>query len=215
MVDPVHLVGTTLPRLTRRLYPDALWRIPTCERVVYLTFDDGPTLSFTAPLLEILAHHGAKATFFLIGRYAEQHPNLVRAVRAAGHSIGNHTYSHAEAWKLSAHKLVRDLERGAGAIEAITGERLRFMRPPWGQITRQLRHWCLVRRQRLTMWDVGPGDFLPAASAEAVERRILRAIKPGSIVVLHDHPMAETTLRRALPHVLSNLSGEGWQFRAL
>ena len=215
MIDLVSLIGTQLPRAVARHYPDLLWRLPLRAKVVYFTFDDGPTLSGTSPLLDILARHEAKASFFLLGKQAEKHPGLVRALADAGHTIGNHTYSHPNAWRISASTLFRELDRTTRVLEDLVQKPIRWMRPPYGYFTQAMRHWCQLRRQRLTMWDVGVGDYLDGATEQEVERRILNGIRPGSIIVLHDNARANKITPLAFSNVLARLRDEGWHFAAL
>ncbi|HMB91019.1 MAG TPA: polysaccharide deacetylase family protein [Rhodothermales bacterium] len=215
MIDVVHTVGTRLPRWVARYYPDVLWRIPTTERVVYFTFDDGPTVALTAALLDILARFDASATFFLLGKHAQQHPALVRDLADAGHTLGNHTFSHPDAWRASSARVLSELERTTGLLEDLTGQPLRWMRPPYGRFTQAIRRWCDLRRQRCTMWDIGPGDYLPTATTHRISRRILDAVRPGSIIVLHDNPKARHVTPAALTSALQILHDEGWQFAGL
>ncbi len=215
MIDLVHTVGTRVPRLVARYYPDLLWRVPTTERVAYFTFDDGPTPSMTAPLLEVLARFEAVATFFLLGEQAALDPGLVRAIDAAGHTVGNHTYSHPNTWRTSDAAVLDELERTTDLLEGLVEAPVRWMRPPFGRFTRAMRAWCQERDQRCTMWDIGPGDFLRSATRHRIERRILRAVRPGSIIVLHDNPKARAVTPPALASVLAHLRDDGWRFAAL
>ena len=100
-------------------------------------------------------------------------------------------------------------------LEDLLARPVRWMRPPYGRFTGAMRRWCQLRRQRCTMWDVGPGDYLPGATAGAIEGRILRAVRPGSIIVLHDNPRADAIVPEALAAVLARLRDAGWTFRAL
>ena len=215
MIDLVYLVGTRLPRAAALVYPDLLWRIPTQARQVYFTFDDGPTVPGTGRLLDVLARHAAPATFFLLGAHAAQDPGLVRALVDAGHTVGNHTYTHPNAWRTPTHLVLGELDRTTGLLEDLTGQPLRWMRPPYGYFTRPMRSWCQLRRQRLTMWDLGTGDFLRGATQAQVEQRILRGIRPGTIIVLHDNPNTTVIAPNALANVLAQLHAEDWHFAAL
>ena len=217
MLDVVNLIGTHLPRWSARFYPDLLFRIPTEQRVAYLTFDDGPTERGTSAILDVLERFEARASFFLLGHQAARHPALVRALAGAGHTIGNHTYSHPDAWSraTSTATLVQELERATGILQDLIQQPIRWMRPPYGRFTHAMRDWCQVRRQRCTMWDLGPGDFLPSVTREDVERRVLSFIRPGSIVVLHDNPTTQDMIPQALTTILQRLTDDGWRFAAL
>ena len=213
--DATRLVGTGMPRLLGRFYPDLLWRVPTRRRVAYLTFDDGPTSELSGHLLDLLDRYGAKATFFLIGQRAERDAALVRATAEAGHTVGNHTYTHPDAWRAPRGQVLRELEQTTTLLEEQTQTAVRWMRPPYGRFTQAMRSWCLARRQRLTMWDVMPGDFLPRATSAVVHRRILADVRPGSIVVLHDNPTAAPNTPAALADLLLDLTADGWSLEAL
>lgn len=197
--------------------PDLLWRpsSPEQKQVAYLTFDDGPTPALTRPLLDQLAAYDAKATFFLIGGHAENHPELVRAIARAGHTIGNHTYTHPYPWRTPAARLQAQLDRTTKLLQDQTGEMIRYMRPPYGQINGAIRQWCAERNHRAVMWDVMPGDFLPNVDQAYIERFVQKHIRPGSIIVLHDNPIVEGATPDALATLLRILSAEGWRFEAL
>src|SRR5690606_11861693 len=106
---------------------------------VYLTFDDGPDPRWTPQILDILAAHDAPATFFALGCHARSQPELLRRVRAEGHAVGNHTYSHRHPWKMLARRARAEVRDGAAAIAAVLGERPRHYRPPHGRLRR-----CMV-----------------------------------------------------------------------
>ena len=218
MLDVVNLLGTHLPRLAAPFFPDACWRRaparPT-DRLAYLTFDDGPTLEMTPALLAKLDRYNAQGTFFLIGHNAARHRHLVRHIDAAGHQIGNHTYSHSDAWRTSSNKLLLELDYTSALLREITGKPVLFMRPPYGHFTRPMRAWCLTHRQHLTMWDVMPGDFLRWTSSRRVAERVFDMIRPGSIIVLHDNPDTKDVTLEALETILRRLTAEGWRFPVL
>ena len=215
MFNLVKLVGTSLPRSVAPLFPDLLWRVSTDDRVAYLTFDDGPNPALTRRIMSILDRFEAKGTFFLIGSKAEKHPDIVRALLDEGQMVGNHTYSHPDAWRSSKASIVRELGRTTKIIEDISGRPLRFMRPPYGHFTPTMRSWCAERRQRLTMWDLAPGDYLEYVSQQEIEEHVTDYIRPGSIIVLHDNPRCADDTPDALEGILHRLSADGWRFEVL
>lgn len=215
MIDLIDLMGTRLPRRLAARYPDLLWRRATAERVAYLTFDDGPTQVLTGPLLDLLARHDARATFFLLGRAARQYPEGVRALVAAGHTLGNHSFTHPDAWRAAPGRVLAELDATTRLLEDLTGEPLRYLRPPYGRFTAAIRAWCLARRQRLVMWDVMPGDWMARTTTADIERRVLGHLRPGSIVVLHDNPKCALKLPPALETILRTLRADGWRLEAL
>lgn len=211
----VTTVGTWLPRAAAPFFPDILWRMPPKPKTAYLTFDDGPNTELSNQILEILDRHGALASFFMIGAKAERHPDLVRAMDAAGHTVGNHSYSHPDPWKTGSSAMLEQLDRTSHILEDILGRRLEFLRPPYGRFTRPIRSWCIEHQQRLTMWDVGPGDYLEAMSINAVAREVIRYLRPGSVVVLHDNPRRAADTPAALDRLLTELMADGWTFASL
>jgi len=167
------------PDLLRRLFPDLVWRMPAEDNAVYLTFDDGPDPEGTPRLLDLLAEHGIKATFFCVGRQVEKFPAIFERIKKEGHGVGNHTYSHLSGWTTSNKKYFEDIERA----DKIIGSRL--FRPPYGRIRpSQIRH--LKQKYIIFMWDLMTGDFSPRQTPEKISRRVEKYLRPGSVVVGHD-----------------------------
>lgn len=154
----------------------------TDERVAALTFDDGPDPASTPELLALLARHGARATFFLVGARAARHPELVAAIAAGGHAIGNHSWDHPSLPRLPASEIARQLARARAALGPAA---TRLMRPPYGD--QSLASFLVARRQGLVVvgWSVDGADWA-GAPAEAVAGRVLGGLRPGAIVLLHD-----------------------------
>lgn len=207
----VHVLGTYLPRALSYLIWDPLWRMPATEKTAYLTFDDGPDPEATPRLLEILDRHDVRATFFLRGDHAEQQPSIVRDILAAGHTIGNHTYSHVNAWKVSHRAYAAELEKATAVLTELTGQPLQWMRPPFGRFTPRTLIWCKHAGQKLTMWDVLPGDFVPSATPEHIACWTESRMRPGSIVCLHDNPKSRAVTPSAIEQLLPRLLDGGWQ----
>jgi peptidoglycan/xylan/chitin deacetylase (PgdA/CDA1 family) len=207
-------LGNHVPRTLSPLFPDLFWRRDDDARTLHLTFDDGPDAS-TPALLDLLDRHGIDASFFLIGAKARQRPDLVRAILAAGHTIGQHTDTHPDAWRTPAHAVLDEMECATATLEDITGEAIRWMRPPYGRFTSTMRSWCRARGQRIAMWDVMPGDFLSSTTAADVLRRTLRLVRPGSVLVLHEGGHARRVTPPALLRILPTLQADGYHFTAL
>lgn len=204
-------------RALASFFPDLLWRAPIedGQKIAYLTFDDGPTSTLTRALLDRLSAYDATATFFLVGGQVETHPDLTRAILRGGHTIGNHSYTHPYPWRTPAAEMQAQLDRTTKLLQDVTGRRVRYVRPPYGQINNAIRRWCTERNHRTVMWDVMPGDFLPVVDRAYVERYVLRHTRPGSIIVLHDNPIVKDVMPDALETILHTLSDDGWRFEAL
>ncbi|MDX1530061.1 MAG: polysaccharide deacetylase family protein [Rhodothermales bacterium] len=211
----VSLLGTVLPRAAAPFFPGLLWRRRGVGRALALTFDDGPDPETTPRLLDLLDAHGARATFFCVGARARQHPALVRAVRAAGHTVGQHTDTHADPWRTPRARLEAELERATATLEDVLGEPVRWARPPYGHLSGPFLRWSRARGQAVAMWDAMPGDFLPTATTDAVVRRVLRAARPGGVVVLHEGGRARAVTPMALETALPHLAARGYGLTAL
>ncbi len=175
---------------TAQRYGATVHREREAERRLALTFDDGPNPAHTPVLLELLARYRAKATFFVIGEWAEREPELVRAIVAGGHAVGNHTYSHPTMPAHRAGRIRGELRRCREAVEA-SGERFStidgaaLMRPPYGR-----RRPGTLRTMRgdgyvPVMWSITGFDWRAHTTAQRIARRCLRA-KEGDIILLHD-----------------------------
>ena len=211
-----HL-ATRLPRWGGRfLFPDLLWRCPTSKNgpTLYLTFDDGPTAAMTDPILRVLDRFDARATCFLVGAQAEDDPERVRRIARAGHTVGSHTFTHPDPWRTSDAALRDELARTTDLLQSLTGQAVRHLRPPYGRFTRAMRRWGREHGQHVVMWDVMPGDFLGMATQSSVEQFVVRYARDGSVVVLHDNPIAPMT-PAALETVLHYFTERGWRFAAL
>ncbi|MCK2220123.1 polysaccharide deacetylase family protein [Actinomadura sp. ATCC 31491] len=181
-------------------------RAVDCRRVkcVALTFDDGPG-PYTDTLLRHLAAYDARATFFVVGQNVAAYPSVLRRAVAAGHEIGNHTWSHPDLTKLSAARVRAQVARDDQAIRDAAGLTPALVRPPYGAFDATVR--AQVKRP-LVLWSVDTLDWLHRDSAR-VARVAIRSARPGSVILFHDiHP----TTVRAVPRVLKALSRQGYAF---
>ena len=183
-------------------------RVRTRDRVLYLTFDDGPIPEVTPWVLDLLKSHNAKGTFFCIGRNIERDPGIFHRISAEGHGLGNHTWSHMDGWTSGRFPYLRDTLR----CQRFT--RTDLFRPPFGQVTLD-QAAALGRRFELVFWDVMSYDFDGRLDARQCLQGVLDRSRPGSIVVFHDSLMAEESLRYVLPRVLRHFAGMGYRFEAL
>jgi peptidoglycan/xylan/chitin deacetylase (PgdA/CDA1 family) len=151
-----------------------------------LTFDDGPHPDLTPRLLDLLATERVPGTFFLIGREAEQHPEIVRRIVAEGHAVGSHSYSHPVRSSLSAREAAEEVSRGAGAIARITGRSPSLYRPPRGKLTAG-DLWRLGRGRLTTvLWNVDPRDYATDTGDEVRSWFKSHPLRAGDLVLLHD-----------------------------
>jgi peptidoglycan/xylan/chitin deacetylase (PgdA/CDA1 family) len=176
---------------------------------IAMTFDDGPSATLTPKLLDVLAAHRIKATFFVIGENVAEHPEIVARAAREGHEIGNHSWSHPNLAKMSAENVRSQLQRTDDTIKSATGQRPTLMRPPYGAITAGEKRWIHDDfGYRIILWDVDPYDWKRPGPA-VVRSRILKETQPGSIVLSHDiHP---GTIE-AMPSTLDALEAKGFKF---
>jgi peptidoglycan/xylan/chitin deacetylase (PgdA/CDA1 family) len=171
---------------------------------VALTFDDGPG-AHTERLLATLAHYQARSTFFVIGQKVADNPQIVRAQVAAGHEIGNHTWSHPDLTQLAPDEVSDQINLADQAIEAAVGFRPTYVRPPFGALNPSVR--ATVDRP-LILWSVDPRDW-ECLDTDVVASHVLENVRPGDVVLMHD--IHRTTVD-AVPRILDALAGRGYHF---
>jgi len=187
LLSYVGLILAGVLRLRLRMFVDAIVEGPPDARGVALTFDDGPDPKTTREVLDALDVVSAKATFFVIAKKAEAHPELIREILQRGHEIGLHSYAHDRLFSLRSEERVRaDLEQGMRVLERLTGEKPLFFRPPIGHtnpiIARVVDDLDLVT----VGWSVSARDGLASAVPRAIVNRVRRGLGDGAIVLMHD-----------------------------
>lgn len=194
-------------------FGELITRAETAEKVVALTFDDGPTAGHTEAILAILAERGVPATFFLCGADLARHPEQGRAIVEAGHQVANHSYDHPRMWFRAPGDIRSQLDRTDDQIRrAGYSDRIDF-RPPYGKKLLVLP-WTLQQRgTRTIMWDVAPERFDggPAQTAEQLAELAVAQTRPGSIILLHPMHGREPS-RQAAAMIINRLSAQGYRF---
>ncbi len=210
------------PSIAKYFFKDIIWTAPIIigerasgwvegkEKIIYLTFDDGPTPEITEWTLNELKKFNAKATFFCIGKNIEQHPEILRKIISENHSVGNHTYDHLNGWKTKAKEYLQNVEKCNFVISNFLNPKLLF-RPPYGKI-RPSQYSNLKSQYSIIMWDVLSGDFDQNISGEKCFNNVVKNAKSGSIVVFHDSLKASKNLFYALPKTLEYFSEKGFGF---
>lgn len=211
------------------LYPNLIWRIPTDKKELYLTFDDGPIPGPTDFVLDTLAKHTIKATFFCIGDNVRKHPEVFKRVLQQGHTIGNHTFNHLKGWETSVQEYIRNIRQCDEVFRTFNVEprtlnlelstlnlepsTLNLFRPPYGRITRsQIK---ALTDYKIVMWDVLTNDYDQSKTPEDCLKNSIRATRPGSIVVFHDSLKAERNMSYTLPRYLDYFLNSGYSFNML
>jgi peptidoglycan-N-acetylglucosamine deacetylase len=194
------------PRLLAGLYPEAKFRIKTTEKILYLTFDDGPDPQSTPFLLEILKKHDIQATFFCVGHKAEEHPGLIKQILGNGHGIGNHTYNHTDGWRTGSARYIDEVTRASKSTSSF------IFRPPFGRLKPD-QYRILKRHFLIVFWDIMAYDFDMTFGAENSLKLLKKKIRPGSIIVLHDTP--KSTVRFFLDEFVTFAVAKGYRFDPL
>lgn len=218
---PATLLGLAFFLATRprsQLYGRTVASVPMNHRWLALTFDDGPCEPFTSQILDELRREEAPATFFMVGQNVERHPALAKRAAREGHTIGNHTYRHN--WRDAFRSWTyHDLSRAQRVVERVVGVSPRYFRPPLGIHTPwQLR---AARREGLAtvQWNIEANDP-HRPGAVAIARRVLDALQPGGIILLHDGEGTASLTDRvqtvaALPRILNGARAAGFEFVSL
>jgi peptidoglycan/xylan/chitin deacetylase (PgdA/CDA1 family) len=185
---------------------------PTPPKYVVLTFDDGPDPRYTPQILDILDRYDAKATFFVIGTEVKRHPALTRTQAQRGHSVQNHTWSHADLSKLTWTAFRRQVEDTDAQIRANGSKLPGCLRPPYGTRTPLLDRRATALGKRLILWDVDSRDWTRPGPT-AIEQRVATNVRNGSVILFHDGGGNRAQTVAALPGVLKLLRTSGFAFR--
>jgi len=199
----------TLPGEITRGEQATITRVLSARPVVAMTFDDGPHPSLTPQLLDILAERQIRATFYMIGSRIPRQPELTRRVAAAGHEIGNHTWSHPSLSGLGDAAILSELDRTTQVIFDTVGRPPVTMRPPYGNLNGRQRLMVFRARNLPTvLWSVDPQDWR-RPGAGVVASRIVTASHPGAVILAHDIQSGTVS---AMPSTLDTLIARGYQF---
>lgn len=212
MFDFLKIVKT--PRVATRLFAKALWRTHSREKVIYLTFDDGPTPEVTNQVLDILKKYNAKATFFCIGKNVLLYPELFLRSVTEGHTIGNHTQTHPNGWKTNNPTYFDEVAKCDESIFKVSGKTPFYYRPPYGKL-KFSQYNRIAQKHKIVMWDVLSFDFDLTVSKETVLHHVITHTGSGSIVVFHDSVKAKDKVLYALPLMLDYFSEKGYRFEKL
>lgn len=221
---------TKSPYILKKFYPKQLiWHKSRAEKVIYLTFDDGPVPIVTPWVIKTLKNYNSKATFFCIGDNIVKHPEIFEQLKTDGHAIGNHTFNHLKGWKTDDDIYLSNFLK----CQELTQTDL--FRPPYGrikksQIKKVSNEYQIANRKNqndsqtslpnypqlnIIMWDVLSGDFDPSLSPEKCLHNVLKHTENGSVVVFHDSLKAWDRLEFVLPKVLETWTDEGFTFGVL
>ena len=196
------------PRIIQLIFSRLLWRMSPARLVVYLTFDDGPNSSSTNEILKILNEENIKGTFFCIGENVVKHPEIFQKIINKGHSIGNHSMSHINGWKVNKNKYLEDVEKASKIIKS------NLFRPPFGKLNFRSTSE-LKKKFKIVMWDINSGDFDKKLKSSQVVDNVLKNSRNGSVIVLHDNKKFKQCTVDALVPIIKGLKSKGFSLEAI
>jgi len=196
------------PKIISNRFKDILWKINTKEKILYLSFDDGPIPENTEWILLELEKYNAKATFFCVGENVSKYPEIFKKILDNGHSVGNHTYNHLNNWKTGFHSYMENIRKANNVIQS------NLFRPPYGKLgVYSMR--AINREYQIVLWDVLSRDFDQQISPEICYHNVIDNVSQGSIIVFHDNYKAIRNLYSVLPSILEYYTQKGYQFKGI
>jgi len=217
------ILGISLGTYNLAIHPDmrkwekekiVISQIDTNQRIIALTFDDGPDAKFTSLMLDVLKKHEIKATFFVLGAKCEKNPELIYRIYKEGHEIGNHSYSHANFNHKDQHFILNEIRQTNAIIHRLTGKKPWLFRPPGGYLSYDLVDICKAEDLTIAYWTYQQDskDWKNGLSAKHIANHIINNIAPGQIIILHDGcPNANETVK-AVDILVPQLKKQGYQF---
>lgn len=212
------------PLIIKKMLPNYIWSLDASEKVIYLTFDDGPTPEITTWTLNILKSYQAKATFFCIGHNIQKYPKIFQDILIDGHSVGNHTNNHNKGWKTKTKDYIHNTAEAEAIINTQIqnsnivnrkSEIVNLFRPPYGQIRPKQGKKLLELGYKIIMWDVLSFDWDKTITKEACLNNVISNTVNGSIIVFHDSIKAAKNMQYALPKVLDYFDKRGYAFKSI
>ena len=201
--------------IIKKIFSKYMWSKEQNEKVVYLTFDDGPTPQITEWVMQQLQQYNAKATFFCIGKNVREQPKIFLRLLQSVNAIGNHTQDHINGWRSSTENYLANIEECEIAIGNLSNQEHKYFRPPYGKITSGQATAVLQKGYKIIMWDVLSADFDQTITPEKCLDNVLKNVKPGSIIIFHDSEKAWQNLQYTLPKVLQFLKDSKFECKLL
>ena len=204
-----------MPTVIQKFHPNYTWHKSREQKVLYITFDDGPIPEITDFVLDTLEQFDAKVTFFCVGDNVKKHPQQFKTIVEKGHVIANHTFNHLNGWDTETERYINNISACEKEVSAVTGKYSQKMfRPPYGRI-KKAQYEYLKEDYEVIMWDVLTGDFDQNLDKEKCLAESIKATRNGSIIVFHDSIKAKENMMYVLPKFLMHFSQLGYTFEAL
>ena len=197
-----------IPDFIKLMWRTPVWRINPSEKVIYLTFDDGPNPEVTPRVLDILDEFEAKATFFCVGENVLKYPEIFQEVKHRGHAVGNHTFNHVKGTEKTVKEYVDNVGKAHEYIHS------KLFRPPHGRITLSQVN-KLKADFKIIMWDFITYDFDRQVTSTEILKEVKLRSRNGSVVIFHDSLKARKNVLEALPEALRYWKKEGYEVKAL
>lgn len=217
LIPAIIVIGFQISKSrTFQFFGEIVPRIDTGQKVVALTFDDGPTPAGTEQIISVLDDAGVKATFFLTGAELEQNPELGKKLVAARHEIGNHSFSHSRMILKTLSFVATEIERTDRLIRQTGYQGPIHFRPPFGKKLFVLP-WYLSQHSRKSItWDIEPDSYPEIASeAEKIVRHVIEKVRPGSIILLHVMYPNRIESLKSVKGIIAGLKDRGYQFKTV
>lgn len=205
----MNLTPVTIPKVVKTLFPNFIWNFESEEKVLYLTFDDGPTPVITDWVLDCLNDYNAKVTFFCIGKNVELYPQIYNRILEEGHTIGNHTFNHLKGWKTKTSEYIQDVNKASIYINS------KLFRPPYGRIKPKQSESLINNGFKIVMWSVLSIDWDKNIPKKECYNNVIKKSKSGSIIVFHDSEKASMNMMYVLPKILDYFSEKGYVFKRI
>lgn len=199
------------PSLVKLIFKNWVWSFSTKEKILYLTFDDGPTPEVTNWTLNQLKKYNAKATFFCIGKNVEENPLIYQNIINEEHVIGNHTHNHLNGIHTKKTTYIKNVEKA----EQVSPNNNKLFRPPYGKLKLSQSKQLRKKGYKIIMWDVLSADFDTTINTNDCLKNVIKSTKNGSIIVFHDSLKAKDKLYYVLPIILDYYSEKGYEFKAI
>ncbi len=205
----VTFMSTISTKITSMVFPELLWKFPSRNKELFLTFDDGPHPVITPKVLNILDAYEAKATFFCVGENVQKYPETYARILERGHRTGNHTFNHLRGWGTEKTEYLDNIRKCRELVDSD------LFRPPHGRITKKQAEILLASGYKIVMWSVLTKDYQQNSNREKLLQNAIRKTEPGSIIVFHDSEKAAENMLFLLPRFLEYFSGKGYVFKAI
>jgi peptidoglycan/xylan/chitin deacetylase (PgdA/CDA1 family) len=204
-----------IPLIIKWFYPTLVWNGERTSKTIYLTFDDGPVPGVTDCILDVLAEHQVKASFFCVGGNIAKNPELFKSIIREGHTVGNHTYHHLNGWNQKEEDYINDINKCREVmIQCGYSSDIRLFRPPYGRLKKKVIS-RIGKDYRIIMWDVLSWDFSSRLSSKKILRKSIRHTEGGSIIIFHDSEKTKSDIRFIISQYIDHFCGLNYEFSTI